>query len=331
MEKDGVESKDLPTHFDHLSKDIRESVYQNIFDKFGFSFETTLQNGNKVYALKRKSIAKDIRGFQTKITSSQGVTRTVSNRPRKTEAESLYTGGTVYFIHNLEDALQDIVLNRSTDLSIFDADIVPIGSVNKRAKSYNKNAIKLNVERSQAYETVVKFYDNFINSLDHFSNGKYSFDIKLAHRMYYIINEHVAKSDKAVAKSDYIIDFMLEQIDNAIEVEKRRKDNYSKGIELNNFEYLDSKATNENIDKTIFDDRIAHLRYIKEDVKSAKGNFENILRYMEDEPKLFGKSKPKVKVQDMEIVLSDLFGENSINENDTLGSDVGGDRVKKKF
>jgi hypothetical protein len=211
MEKDGIESKDIPTHFDHLSKDIRESVYQDIFDKFGFSFETTLKNGNKVYALKRKAISKDIRGFQTKVTDSQGVTRTVSNRPRKTEAESLYTGGTVYFIHNLEDALQDIVLNRSTDLSIFDADIVPVGSVNKRAKSYNENAIKLNVERSQAYETVVKFYDNFINSLDHFSNGKYSFDVKLAHRMYYIINEQVAKSDKAVAKSDYVIDFMLEQ------------------------------------------------------------------------------------------------------------------------
>jgi hypothetical protein len=330
MEKDGIESKDLPTHFDHLSKDIRESVYQNIFDKFGFSFETTLQNGNKVYALKRKSIAKDIRGFQTKITNSQGVTRTVSNRPRKTEAESLYTGGTVYFIHNLEDALQDIVLNRSTDLSIFDADIVPVGSVNKRAKSYNENAIKLNVERSQAYETVVKFYDNFINSLDHFSNGKYSFDVKLAHRMYYIINEQIAKSDKAVAKGDYIIDFMLEQIDNAIEVEKKRKNNYSKGIELNNFEYLDSKVTNDNIDTTIFDDRIAHLRYIKEDVKSAKGTFENILKLMENDPALFG--KPKVKVQeDIKIALSDLFGENGIDENAIFGSDVGGDKVKKKF
>jgi hypothetical protein len=52
---------------------------------------------------------------------------------------------------------------------------------------------------------------------------------------------------------------------------------------------------------------------------------------MENDPNLFGKPQSKVKVQDMEIALSDLFGENSVDENTVFGSDVGGDKVKKKF
>jgi hypothetical protein len=239
----------------------------------------------------------------------------------------LYTGGTVYFIHNLEDALQDIVLNRSTDLSIFDADIVPVGSVNDRAKAYNKNAVDINVERSQSYETVKEFYDNLVNSIEYFKNGKYSFDMRLAKRLYYELKGETIKDENEVKNSDLLMQFLQERIEEAIDIEKRRKKNYKKGIELNNFEYIDSKVVH-TPDVKVFDERIKDLENMLKDVKSVKGKFDKIIKNLDFKSKLLNTIKNSKKGEDKADVVIDL---SEFFSGDALGSDVGGDRVKKKF
>ena len=334
---------------ERLPKHILEDIYSEILDQQGFNFKTGINNdGNPMYTVKKKSKNESKTSSQAKLKDENGSTKTFTLHQRTGSLEQLYTGGTVYFVHMLEDIMQG-QLSSPTRLSIYDAEIIALGDVEKTVKKQNELSTSININRSQALETaenmvmsLMKNFDFGFESAHSLSNREIK---KMLFRMYKMIEPDSKVTEASfVAKkylkpedldADVITSYMTDLIEKAHAIENRRLEQM-KGSKINNFQFKDNAYSMDKEQLDEIDKKLKYNETLKQDLKDSiekiKNNINTMiekadvvsqLKNMDRENKIrkkFNYRELKIAKKDTDYIGPNFDNEDVSNSNGLLGA-----------